>query len=374
MVRFAVERGVRGVNTAEVEIGNGPGNCGYAFKQGEQYVVYAHYVEQHKALVTNMCTRTRPLANAGADLAYFDEMARPATGGRVSGQIRDIATNFESGGMSVRGPLANVPLTLTGGGARTRLTTSAGQFEFRGLAPGEYELQADLPRQFAPWQPVKLRIVNDRSCVELDSGAWVDGRIKGTLLDEGGRPAPAIAVEVAAASTRGRPTPPPHVAKALTDRNGEFEFTRLPPGDYVVGTDLSRPPPANARDRRRYYPGTREPGSARIVHLDAASRVELDRFQLQAFPAERVIEGVVLGPDGVSAAGATVTIYGAGPESHVSDDGRFRFTLPYGAAFTLSARKQMTKDGRTVWAQTVSSVDIGREDRDRTIELQLRIR
>jgi hypothetical protein len=374
MVQFAVERAVRGVAAGDIEIGNGPGNCAYSFRVGERYVVYAHKVDEQKIFVTNMCAGTKPLANAATDLTYFDELDRPATGGRVYGQIRSVAPNFESGGMADRGPLSNVPLTLTRGIERTRLATNAaGQFEFTRLAPGEYELRADLPRQFAPWRPVRLRIPNDRACVALDSGAWLDGRIKGTLLDETGKPAAGAAVEVAAASTKGSSKPPPHIAKATADRNGAFEFTQLPPGDYVVGTELSRAPAMNRRDRRRYYPGALAPDAARVVHLDEASRVELDRFQLPAFPAERVIDGVVLGADGQPASGATVTLYGAGPESHVSADGRFRFTLPYGARFIISAKKQVTTDGRVVWAQTGFGVDIEREDRDRTVELRLKI-
>ena len=285
-----------------------------------------------------MCTRTRLLSDAASDLAYFAEMERPATGGRVYGRIRHIAPNFESGGTTDREPLSNVVLTLTGARARSKTATdAAGQFEFGRLSPGEYELRAEFPQQFASWRPVTLRIQNDRACVEFDSGARVDGRITGTLLDETGKPAPGIVVEVAAASTRGESKPPPRTATAKTDQIGAFEFTMLPPGDYVVGTELSRPPARDGRDRRRYYPGTLAPEAARIVHLDAASRVTLDRFQLPAFPAERVIDGIVIGADGQPAAGATVTLFGAGPESQVSQDGRFRFTLPY-APGSRSAR------------------------------------
>ena len=43
-----------------------------------------------------MCTRTRLLSDAASDLAYFAEIERPATGGRVYGRIRHIAPNFES--------------------------------------------------------------------------------------------------------------------------------------------------------------------------------------------------------------------------------------------------------------------------------------
>jgi hypothetical protein len=76
-------------------------------------------------------------------------------------------------------------------------------------------------------------------------------------------------------------------------------------------------------------------------------------------------------PDGTLAAGATVVLYGAGPEPLVTDDGRFRFTLPYGATFHLNASISTGPDGGGMSARTIQSVTIDREDGDRTVVLRL---
>src|SRR5262245_59602415 len=68
---FSVDQAFRGVNGSQVAVltGMGGGDCGYGFKIGEQYLVYAYRDGQRKEmLATSICTRTRPVRNAGADL------------------------------------------------------------------------------------------------------------------------------------------------------------------------------------------------------------------------------------------------------------------------------------------------------------------
>jgi hypothetical protein len=373
-VQFAVERRVHGITTLDAAINNRSiGNCAYSFTVGERYVVYAYRDRQTNTLTASICSRTALVSKASSDLEYFDELDQPSTGARVYGRISHVDPNLVTGGITDHGPVSGVTLTLASQSIRTRaITDTAGQFDVRGLAAGEYELQADILPQFVPWRPLVLRLLNDRACHEVNSIVRLNGRIIGRLLDEEGTPAQGVLVEVAAANAKGSDRPP-RILNARTDRDGTFEVAPLPPGDYVVGTELSRPPRDGKLDRRRYYPGVRDSEAAQVVHLGAASRVRLDPFQLPAFPTERVIEGVVLWPDGSRAVGATVVLYGAGPEEHVSDDGRFRFVLPYGAQFVLSARSSTMRNGRTVSVQTIPNRIIDREDHDASVELRLKV-
>ena len=375
-VKFDVDRGVRGIDTPEVTLDNTRmGDCAYPFRAGETYVVYAYRDRETNALTTTICSRTAPLSKASADLAYFDEMNRSTTGARVYGRIRHVDADFVDGGGIDRGPVAGLTLTLVREANRVQASTdAAGQFDIRGLTSGDYELQANIPPQFVQWQSNVLRLPNDRACVEINSIVRLDGRIRGTLFDEDGLPASRVVVEAAAISTKESDGPPPRTQSATTARDGTFEIGPLPDGDYVVGTELALRRQASMRDRRRYYPGVRDAAAAQTIHLGAGSRVQLDSFRLPALSADRVIDGVVLRPDGTIASGATVTLFGAGPEEHVTSDGRFRFTLPYGATFSLWARITTTRDGKVVGAQTDRSVSIGREDSDRTVELRLRNR
>lgn len=67
-----------------------PAFCGYPFKEGQEYLVYAQG-GQDRLMVKN-CGRTRPLSKAGADLAVLgngqrlgDDEFLPDTSGGVAG-------------------------------------------------------------------------------------------------------------------------------------------------------------------------------------------------------------------------------------------------------------------------------------------------
>ena len=66
LVRLTVDQPIRGMQSAEVEVitGWGGGDCGYAFKLGQRYLVYAYREEGDKRLSTSICTRTRLLKKA----------------------------------------------------------------------------------------------------------------------------------------------------------------------------------------------------------------------------------------------------------------------------------------------------------------------
>lgn len=69
LVRLRVEESWKGAKCGEVTIttGLGDSDCGYAFQEGQAYLIYAD--KQRGKLSTNICTRTRPTAEAGEDLA-----------------------------------------------------------------------------------------------------------------------------------------------------------------------------------------------------------------------------------------------------------------------------------------------------------------
>ncbi len=72
---FEVERLYKGALSSEVAVltGHGLGDCGYPFKVGEEYLIYAY---RDKGLETNICTRTTNISTADADLA---ELGVPKT-------------------------------------------------------------------------------------------------------------------------------------------------------------------------------------------------------------------------------------------------------------------------------------------------------
>lgn len=80
-VTFAVDRQWKGIADKEVVVrtGTNDGICGYKFKKGTSYLIYAHETkrEELKYLVTNICTRTAAVADAKEDLKALGEGKKP---------------------------------------------------------------------------------------------------------------------------------------------------------------------------------------------------------------------------------------------------------------------------------------------------------
>lgn len=78
-VRFRVDSAWKGLSgeTVTVLTGSGGGDCGFGFRTGGEYLVYAHEVRgRHlSGLSTGICSRTAPSSHAGEDL---DALGAPA--------------------------------------------------------------------------------------------------------------------------------------------------------------------------------------------------------------------------------------------------------------------------------------------------------
>jgi hypothetical protein len=61
-------RGLQVSNVTVLTAGSGAA-CGYGFKPGDRYLVYAN--RKGTELVTGICSRTRPLADAAEDLLFL---------------------------------------------------------------------------------------------------------------------------------------------------------------------------------------------------------------------------------------------------------------------------------------------------------------
>lgn len=72
-VDIRVEGTWKGVpcETVVVRTASDSAMCGYSFEEGKSYLIYAH--RQQDALSTNLCTRTRPIDEAGEDLAALGD-------------------------------------------------------------------------------------------------------------------------------------------------------------------------------------------------------------------------------------------------------------------------------------------------------------
>lgn len=159
VARVRVDRVWRGNASGVVEVstGAGGGDCGYGFRRGEVYVIYARKGAQG-ALSTNICAPTKLLSKASADLEYFKGIDAPSSGGRIYGTAR-----LETKGADLAAA-KNVTVVLTGHSRSwNAVTDDKGAFEFNDLPAGEYTVAME----GAPLTPRKVELRDVRGCAAL---------------------------------------------------------------------------------------------------------------------------------------------------------------------------------------------------------------
>jgi len=152
LIVLEVERSYRGSvsKTVEVVTGSGGSDCGYDFRMGEHYLVYAYPHPQSGKLYTGICQRTRPISDAGDDLDYLSKKDDPSHGAGIEGTIEELKrdSRYET---RVVGFMAGISVLVQGkSGHWTTLSQNDGRFRLWGLQPGRYRITPALGKGFLP--------------------------------------------------------------------------------------------------------------------------------------------------------------------------------------------------------------------------------
>ncbi len=313
-IYFMVEEAFSGVKArtkVTIQSGTGGGDCGYWFRRGEQYLVYAYGDEKGK-LYTSICSRTRPLAAADEDLPSLRTLPPAGTGVRLHGVVAKLSDTPESDNKErkVEG-IAGITVTVKHPGGRRQeiVTDSEGRYELTGLKPGEYEVSAALPDYYYKneYSTHKIRVY-DRGCAEASFAAIPDGRITGQVLDAEGKPVRKAKVVLISPKAEGYLTMGDEVASDYihNDPQGRFEFEQVPPGEYHLGLNVTFSPDADEPYLPTYYPGVTERSLATVIKVGLGQKLKDYVLRLPPRLVERAVQGFVLWPDGTPAAGAEV--------------------------------------------------------------------
>jgi hypothetical protein len=345
---FSVDQAFRGVNSSQVAVltGRGGGDCGYGFKIGEQYLVYAHRDGRKKEmLATSICTRTKPVRDAGADLEYIEGLSKASPGGLVFGSV--IKTNWPPEGPV---PLEGVKVTIEGQEKSVTVTTdSDGKFRVSSLPEGSYKIRVSPPEGLSAGRnksenesEVK---VADRGCATVSFELAVDGRVYGRVLDAEGRPLSNCYVTIKPAEAEKRYSW--YSDGVSADDEGRYEIRRIPPGHYKLSVRYNGPRGELLKSFPTfYYPGVLSADQSVVIVVGESAKVEGVDFRLTA-PSERTIEGVVLWPDGKPASGAQLNCVikvnlGVAPIK-IDEQGHFSFKIYEGVDALLVADVEIEK-------------------------------
>lgn len=262
MVRIQLADVLSGVDRSQKEIeivtGGGGGDCGYEFKIGVDYVVYA-FKNAEGQLETNSCSRTRALTEAAEDIEYFHAMANASETGeiRVRTGLADTAGKLDA--------------TIVAAGAGSRYsarTNDTGDAVFTGLPPGDYAIHAEADGDLPDDPKVQLHA---KSCLDLTLFRTL--RLTGRVTTKSGLP--AARVEVQLRSSQDIPAD-----GVMTDSDGHYEMGIVRAGQYYLGINLNHTPTRDTPYPRWFYPGTEDPALATRIDFSGRPAVRTYDFTL----------------------------------------------------------------------------------------------
>ncbi|HET8669792.1 MAG TPA: hypothetical protein VFM05_03935 [Candidatus Saccharimonadales bacterium] len=341
LIRFHVDRSLRNVEAAEVEVltGLGDADCGYGFRLGGQYLVYA-YSYGEKILSTSICTRTRPLSKATDDLEYIRGLSTAPPGGTVLGEVRlrRASHTYENKLPSIQG----IRILLEGPNKKLEAeTNSEGKYSISGLPPGTYKVRIDLPDGLSTYNPETEVKVYDRGCGQAFFHVEPDTRLTGRVLDAQGMSAADVLMELVPVSREDDAFP----SYVRTDKEGRYEMKLLRPGRYHLGVRIAGSAGSTyVPYPQTYYPGVKDQSQATVISISEGQRVELDELILPARFIERTLNGIVVDLDGTPVAGAVVWLKERQykdadmPYRRQTDsEGRFSYPVYEGIKYSLNA-------------------------------------
>ncbi|HYG81588.1 MAG TPA: carboxypeptidase regulatory-like domain-containing protein [Pyrinomonadaceae bacterium] len=385
LVRFRVEEAFSGGGgrIAEVLTGAWGGDCGYDFEVGRKYLVYGYTIDSEKRIGTGICTRTRPLSEAGEDLDFIRALPSAPQGATIYGTAQRYTVNLESGGSwDPAGPITGAMVVAASGERRQETVTgSDGRYRFSGLPPGKYTVRVTLPAKLSPAEEQTFE-VRDRGCAEFNVRAVTDGRIAGRLLDSQGRPLAIKSVDLLPVGRDGKLL---RHLWSITNEDGSFQYTNLPPGRYVLGVNTFDAPDEDLPYRKTFYPSTTDQSAAEIISLDEGQHLAGIDFRLPPALVAREITGVVVWPDGRPAAGAEISLkeVGSGRAAKwgVKTDPKGLFKLqgyeglPYRVEASIPADPNWNPDsGEAVELLTAPEVDVTPSAQTRPLRLVINTR
>lgn len=310
--RFTVLQPFLGVESAEVEVatGRGGGDCGYSFRKGETYLVYAYGGRDGAPLATGICTRTRPVSAASEDLEFLRGLAGRGPGVSLTITVLRRAQDVKDGGRSPESGMAGAGLVVEGAGERMEVKTdAAGRVQLSGLKPGTYKVRLLLPDELTTYKAEQEVTVADRGCANVFYGVTDNGRISGKITDVEGRAASGVQVTLVSAD-EADDEQQQHANYARTDDEGRYSFSALPPGRYLLAVNLVRFPQADDKTNaypRTYYPGVALASQAEAITLGTGESVKDKDFTLPQRRADSVLSGVVVWDDGSPVVKANVS-------------------------------------------------------------------
>ena len=223
-----------------------PASSASAPAAGGRYLIYGAFnFDPLKDVV--MPLAIKQMDDAAADVAFLEASDLTSKSGSISGVL--VEGNMSDASQK-RTPLPGVTIRF-----RSPDTTAEALSDEK----GHYSV-FDLPEGLIKIEPVlpdhlfgnRTAVVRAGGCTPQVIVAELNGRIRGRVLHADGSPMTWM-VSLLPTHTRGAGQPQARLARA--DKNGDYEFSVVAPGEYLLGVNVGYPPNNEAPVPATYYPG-----------------------------------------------------------------------------------------------------------------------
>lgn len=331
-VRFEVLEVFKGEPGREITVDAGQG----MFNQDGEYVVFASPYKA--AMVASVCSRTHQITDAAEDADLMWLRAYPTAPGTAA-----IFGSFAVADGKNEKTVASV--TLSGDVTRTAVVDEKNGYRFNDLVPGTYTVTASVPAGLVTGG-AKTVSVGAKGCAQIDWYVQHDSHIRGTVSDVSGKRLSRVSVGLLrpAANRTGFEI----VTRQGTDERGNYDFSKVEPGDYWVAL-YPLGPNNNEPHAPVYYPSGSTSATAKLLHVTASeSLADLNLVAPEALHSV-VVKVQVLREDGAPVDRALViakdTLTPTQAITSTADSsGRAEITLYAGRVYKLVANTPGTRE------------------------------
>jgi hypothetical protein len=336
---FRIEETLLGTEKAEVDVFGEGTTCDYHFKEGGRYLVYAYRSQDGTTLHTNICSGTAPVSESLEHLRYLRGVKQRPSGSVFSGRI---------GREFVRQSPQGVAVIIESGGSIIRARTNVrGEFVFANLSRGHYRVHT-VPRANYSSLDVMAEIpkteweidIPDHGCRQEWFQIRPQGEISGQLIGEIEQSRNLWLDILPANATKRTRT---GFDQARVNAYGQFRFSFLPPGRYLVGFNLESGPHRDYPYPEFYYPGVTNRTLAKVITVGDNERVDGIALPIPTPVAERKTEGVAVWPNNQPAVNVWIELINPrmgwrdGNGVQTDEMGRFSIVGMEGQSYHLSA-------------------------------------
>jgi hypothetical protein len=332
VARMRVTRVWKGTVDRLVTVSNpADSSCSFPFTVGTRYVVYGGGTGG--AFVTYVC------AGGGQLRPGEPEPDLPPVSGSVTGTIaryKKVIVDRDD----LSDPVVGVRVWVKSGRRviETHSDTS-GAFTLRGVGAGDHTVHADFGDEEEGSARVSLRSAEDCGTVLIMPSP--SGRIVGVLRSGDGHPIRETELHAIPLDHDWMRYDLTRVWNATSGQNGAFEFTGVPPGEYVLGLNVFGPAMVKQPFPPTYYPGVERREDATIISVGAGQPQPAEPFLLKRTLPRTVIVADIVCRDGSIPLSGLVYAQQVAPHSFFSEstyeqiDGHFRLTVMHGVPYDV---------------------------------------